>query len=350
VIAALILAAGMAAHPVPKARPTRHPTAKSTPTPTSTPHATPTAISTATPTQTDDWSGPEAASAKASKGEVRLGEPFDVVVTLVHAKGEAWSLDAKQNLAPFALLGQSQATDALQGNVETTKLALKLALFKLDANPVPALQLLARDAKGAVHPFSLPGPTVKGVAPDLAKDHQKRDIHNPVPVLVRDYRPLWLALGVLAALALLVWGFLWWRRRPGRERAVPSAPPVPADQAALSALGQLEEEGLPAQGRFKEFHLRLSSVLRGYLERRYAFPALDMTSTELLDALGRRATEGLQLADISWICSQGDLAKFAKGQPSADDCKQALSLVRQTVIRTRERPMVVAGTQAGAAA
>ncbi|MHB8416520.1 MAG: hypothetical protein ACYDCL_00485 [Myxococcales bacterium] len=302
------------------------------------------------PAHAPDWSGPDAASAKASKTSVRLGEPFEVTVEIKHPRGESWSLDPRQNLAPFSLLGQSQATEVAVGPVEVTRLTLKLALFKLDENALPALQLVARDAKGAAHAFSLPGPTVKGVAPDLSRDHEKRDIHNPVPVVVRSYRPLWLALGVLAALALLIWGALWWRRRPRRERAAPARPEVPADEAALAALGKLEEEGLPAQGRFKEFHLRLSLLLRDYLGSRYAFHALDMTSTELLGELGRRPTEGLRLADISWLCTQGDLAKFAKAQPSTDDCKEALSLVRQTVIRTRVRPPAAPGARAGAAA
>jgi hypothetical protein len=300
-------------------------------------------------TSTGDWSGPDAAVARTSKSEVRLGEPFDVTVDIKHAPGETWSLDARQKLEPFALIGQS-ATTSNEGKLEVTHLALKLALFKLDANPIPDLKLLARDRAGGAHDLSLPGPTIKGIAPDLGKDKNRRDIHAPVPVLVKNYRVLWLALGILAALALALWGFLWWRRRPQRERAVPAAPPIPADEEALAALATLEGEGLPAQGQFKEFHLRLSLVFRVYLARRYAFPALDMTSSELLDELGRHSTDGLRLTDISWICGQGDLAKFAKGQPSADDCKEALSLVRQTVIKTRLHAAGAAGAPAGATA
>ena len=35
------------------------------------------------------------------------------------------------------------------------------------------------------------------------------------------------------------------------------------------------------------------------------------------------------------MCGQGDLAKFAKASATADDCKQALTLVRQMVAQTR---------------
>ena len=140
-----------------------------------------------------------------------------------------------------------------EGTLEVTHLKLKLALFKLDLNAVPDLKLLARDRAGQAHDLSLPGPTVKGIAPDLGKDKEKRDIHAPVPVLVKNYRLLWLALAVLAAIGLAVWGFFWWRRRPKRERGVPEAPPIPADEEALSALSALEGEGLPMRGELKEF-------------------------------------------------------------------------------------------------
>ena len=75
-----------------------------------------------------------------------------------------------------------------------------------------------------------------------------------------------------------------------------------------------------------------------------------MTSSELLDELGRRSTDGLRLTDISWICTQGDMAKFAKGHPSAHDCKEALSLVRQIVVKTRLRPTGAGGAATGMAA
>jgi hypothetical protein len=319
------------------------------------------------PASADGWSPPEAAAARASKSEVRLGEPFEVTVDIKHAPGEQWSLDARQKLEPFALIGQSSTVTTEEagsagrraeaagrstndGKLEVTHLVLKLALFKLDKNAVPDLALLARDRAGGAHQLSLPGPTVKGIAPDLSKDHDKRDIHAPVPVWVPNYRLLWLALGVLAALALAIWAFIWWRRRPKHVRAIPETPAIPADEQALAALTALESEGLPSRGEWKEFHLRLSIVFRMYLARRYAFPALDMTSSELIDELGRRSTDGLRLTDISWICSQGDLAKFAKGQPSPDDCKEALSLVRQLVLKTRLRSNTAPGTPAGATA
>jgi hypothetical protein len=153
-------------------------------------------------------------------------------------------------------------------------------------------------------------------------------------------RWVFLILAVLTGLGLLAYAVRWWRRRPKRGPVVPLTPPVPADEVALNGLRDLEAEGLPALGRFKEFHLRLSELLRTYLGNRFENNALDMTSAELLDDLARRPTEGLSLADLAWLTGQGDLAKFAKAQPSADDCKQALGMARQMVLKTRRPPPV----------
>jgi hypothetical protein len=345
--AALLLALGIAGavavHPEPvegrtAAQVVPGPTATPTPTATATPTGAPTSTAKAAP-----WTGPQSAVAKAEKSEVRLGEPFSVVVEIKHDPKEDWTLAPGLNLAPFVLEGQQRA-EAPAGSTAVTRFTLKLALFKLGAQDVPNLSFRVHTAAGDVQSFSLPGPTVKG-AGTVKPDAQRRDIQGPVPLFLTSLRWLFLGLGILAGLALIVYAVRWWRRRPKRAHAVPLTPPVPADMVALDGLRDLEAEGLPALGRFKEFHLRLSELLRTYLSSRFSITALDMTSSELLDDLARRPTDGLSLADMSWLTGQGDLAKFAKAQPSADDCKQALGMARQIVLRTR-RPPPVAGTEA----
>jgi hypothetical protein len=302
---------------------------------------------TATPTaKPAPWTGPQSAVAKAEKNEVRLGEPFSVNVEIKHDSKEDWTVVPGQNLAPFALEGQ-QRTVTPAGEAATSRFTLKLALFKLGPQDVPSLTFRVKTATGEVQSFSLPGPTVKGVG-TVKSDDKRRDIEGPVPLFLTSLRWVFLILVILAALALLVYGIRWWRRRPKRAAAVASTPPVPADEVALQDLGGLEAQGLPALGRFKEFHLRLSEILRTYFASRFEMNALDMTSAELLDDLARRPTDGLSLADLSWLTGQGDLAKFAKAQPSADDCKQALGMARQIVLKTR-RPPSASGTGGAAA-
>jgi hypothetical protein len=280
--------------------------------------------------------GPKSAKATAERTEVHLGEPFTVTVEVRHTTGEVWMLEPGTKLDPFKLRSVTRAVQP-SGDLEITKLSLELALFDLGPHAVPDLQLVASTPGAkppqAPHEFSLPGPLVKGVA-SATKDAKKRDIHGPVPFKVTSFRVLLYLLGAAAILAAAAWGFAMWRKRP-RPETVAISPPIPEDQVALAALTGLEIQGLPANGRFKEFHLALSEILRRYLSDRYGILALDMTSEELYRTLSRLPTEGLSLNDLSWVCAQGDLAKFAKAAPTVDDCRQALQLVRQLVLRTR---------------
>ena len=278
------------------------------------------------------WGGPKSATATAEKTEVRLGEPFFVTLDVRHAKGEKWSLQPGERLEPFKVRSQQEVkTD----DPELTRLSVELALFQLGPHAVPDFDLIAQVPGEPPHELKLPGPMVKGIDA-LGKDRERRDIKGPVPFKVATYRPLLYLLGALAAGALLWLGIRAWRRRPKRTLAE-LAPRIPDDQLALTALATLETEALPASGRFKEFHLQLSEILRRYLGARYGIFALDMTSEELYRILARLPSEGLVLADLEWVCAQGDLAKFAKAAPTVDDCKQALQMVRQLVQKTRRR-------------
>ncbi len=284
---------------------------------------------------TDAALAPKSAVAVANHTEVHLGEPFVVKVTVKHDPKETWSIAPDQSYAPFNLSAQSHH-GSKEGALAVDEFDLTLALFLLEQHPVPDLKLQGNAPGQPTAIFTLPGPVIKGVAPEIEKDKKKRDILGPVAVQVTTLRVLaWLA-GALLLGALVILGIRLWRRRPKRDLAV-AVPIRPPHEIALEALSALEAQGLPAKGLFKAFHLELSEVLRRYLGDRYGIWALDMTTPELLEALGRLPTEGLSLAELAWVCGQGDLAKFAKGEPTADDCKQALTLVRQTVVRTQPR-------------
>lgn len=87
------------------------------------------------------------------------------------------------------------------------------------------------------------------------------------------------------------------------------------------------------QGRTAVFEL--SEIVRAYLGRRLRFDALDLTSEELLAELRRRRLLGLDLLEISDELSWQDLVKFARAEPSADDCERAIDRAASLVDRTR---------------
>lgn len=79
----------------------------------------------------------------------------------------------------------------------------------------------------------------------------------------------------------------------------------------------------------------LSEIVRAYLGQRLRFDALDLTSEELFAELRRRRLLGLDLLELSDEMSWQDLVKFARAEPSADECERAIDRAASLVDRTR---------------
>jgi hypothetical protein len=159
-----------------------------------------------------------------------------------------------------------------------------------------------------------------------------RDLKPQAEVPVSPWPWILLGLGLLA-LAAGVW---WWLRRRKRPRAeiVPLAPPRPAHEAALESLSRLESRHLPVDGKFKEYHVQLSEILRRYLEDGFGVAALEETTEEILYDLDRHGFQTVFVAQVRALCEESDLVKFAKHEPTVEECVRSLEHVRDFVVRT----------------
>ncbi len=152
----------------------------------------------------------------------------------------------------------------------------------------------------------------------------------PVPL------PLWIWLA-LAALVLAVVVFLWHRRRRRRQVVVaPAAPVVAPHEAALAALRKLEAQQLAAAGQIKEHYVRLSEILRQYLEGapQFGFAAREETTGEIRRELHARGYKPEMMQTLVALCEEADLVKFAKMQPTILECDASLDRVRRFVSET----------------
>lgn len=158
-----------------------------------------------------------------------------------------------------------------------------------------------------------------------------RDIKGPVAV-PRDYRPLlWIVAGVLA-LAGVIGGLFWLLNRRQRASLVP---PRPAHEIALEALARLHAARLVEGGRQAEFYVRLSSIVRDYLEARFHLRAPEMTTEEFLQVAQRDPQlTPAQRSLLGHFLSEADLVKFARHVPAPDDAERAYRAAREFVEQT----------------
>jgi hypothetical protein len=148
----------------------------------------------------------------------------------------------------------------------------------------------------------------------------------------------WLVAALLALL-LAVAVILIVRRRHRRAPVIQAAiqDSRPADVIALEALAVLKREELARAGRVKEHYIRLTDIVRPYLERRFGVPALDLTTGEILLAMARAGGETTAMLELKRLLEEADLVKFARLAPPAALAEGAVDragdFVRATALR-----------------
>jgi hypothetical protein len=117
----------------------------------------------------------------------------------------------------------------------------------------------------------------------------------------------------LICLGLAIYLLVRAMQKPKQAKAIPQlqpvSAPIPPWKKALAALAVLRESGL-AERDYLAYHYQLSAILRTYLEERYRFNALEMTSSEIRQTMKKhQEAHSLEALAILEYC---DMVKFAK--------------------------------------
>jgi hypothetical protein len=156
-----------------------------------------------------------------------------------------------------------------------------------------------------------------------------------VPVSFRELSPYILLAIVIGLLTWLLIHYL--RNRKTKDKLMPirnaSEPP---DIIALRELEQLKEEKPWMYNKIKYYHIRVSEILRIYIEHRFRIAALEQTTGEILASLKPAVCKASDIDHLSSVLKLADLVKFAKVIPGVDENANqitvAMEFVRNTII------------------
>ncbi len=144
--------------------------------------------------------------------------------------------------------------------------------------------------------------------------------------------PIWFyafAATGICAIAAAVWML---RRKK-------TAPELPPDEVALSALAALAERGMPDDPSAADrWYVELSSILRTYIERRFGLGAPRLTTEEFFDRAKRSELLGDEEKQlIRALLERSDRVKFTDFMPSREETERMLSDARRFIGETREK-------------
>lgn len=142
----------------------------------------------------------------------------------------------------------------------------------------------------------------------------------------------WFWWAVMAgALLLGLGGLTWLSRRQGYQ-----APELPPHEWFTREYTRLMRYKLLEKQQYKAHYFGLSEAFRGYLERRFLFPALESTTEEIAQWSREQEKLGTEVTrDVRKVLQAMDTIKFAGYTPEDEEVKDIAERVHSVVRQTR---------------
>ncbi len=303
---------------------------------------------------------PASVEAQVDRTEITIGDQIHYTLTVDYANGvEVKKPEWGQGLEGFQILDFERGEPEKVGERWKIVDTYTLSTFTPEDYTIPPLRIPITLPTGATQelttqPMSI---KVKSILPEDEKEYELRGLKAPVPVFsgILTGRVIAVSVGVLVLLAL-IYGIWRWRHR-SLAGPVAAAPPRPEDEVALERLNALKTlldslEGDLPQENCRTFGLELSEALREYLERRYTFPALEMTTWEIHEQMPGVISrlhpfmqpKGPDMSNpVMEVLDNTDLLKFAKAVLPKTVLSQLVNTAISIVETTRRVVLIQSG-------
>ncbi|MCW9707340.1 hypothetical protein [Fodinibius salsisoli] len=136
---------------------------------------------------------------------------------------------------------------------------------------------------------------------------------------------------ILAFLLLCIAGYFLYTyfTKPAPPKAKEPEPFVPTPfvdplQNLQQHIAHLEQMKPSTHEEFKEFYIELGDAIRQYFEDLHHIPALESTSSEILQNLKNQSIDKQLVDDTRAVLQEADMVKFAKFTPTTEQAGRAL--------------------------
>lgn len=283
--------------------------------------------------------GSTTVSAKLDTNQIRIGEQFRILLNATAERGTTVRFPAVPdtlNGLEIVERGKIDTLKAGNGMPDTLRQELTATCFDSGYYVVEPFIFVVQHPDGKTDSLSTEAQllAVRTIPVDTTKAIMDiKPVMDP-PFDWMELLPwLWVLLGILTAAYI---AYRLYRRYRKRDTSVTQVqkPSRPAHEIALESIEQLETEKLWQQGYYKEYHIRLTDIVRTYIDHRFDVASQESTTDETLQLLRSHRIEGQQLSDLERLLRLADLVKFAKAIPIINENEQSIRDARSFILAT----------------
>jgi hypothetical protein len=246
-------------------------------------------------------------TAKIEPIEMMIGEQATVTLTVQtadDAKVDWPTFQPRQMLVPGVEVLNTQRTS-------DHTMVITLTSFDGNLYHLPPFKVKINGKEQQSADLALKVVEIEVDTTQLNKFFPPKDVQDN-PFLWSDWSlSFWLSVLLLVLIALC--GYFYLRLRDNKpvishikivKRLLPH-------QKAMKEIEQIKADRMVASENAKEYYTKLTDTLRKYIEERYGFSAMEMTSSEIIERL-TAAGDQQSLDELRQLFTTADLVKFAK--------------------------------------
>lgn len=247
----------------------------------------------------------------------------------------------KDSLKNIDILSMSDPSVTEYQTGKSIKYIYVLSRFDSAEVTIPPIKIEYRTQNDSTLKFVLSNPVTFNVRRvNVSVEEEIKDIKPPIRAF--DFFFLLYVIIAIAIISILLYYFIYRKYFKNKQPILilPKEEKLLSHQLALRKLNQLEKQELWQKGFVKDYHSRITEIIREYFEKQFGLPALEMTTTESIDLLKKHPV-GIKVVDVTTeFLQNADLVKFAKYQPlesvNHEMMTQAKSIIRKTALLEKE--------------
>lgn len=169
----------------------------------------------------------------------------------------------------------------------------------------------------------------------VAEDDEEFRPFKPIFDFARNWLPLIILIILLASLLYYLFKRYQNREVLDEPKMVVKTPPPPfinpLTELKKGISGLEKTTALVSTEDFEQFYIRLGDSIRLYLKRVYEFPALEMTTREIIDRLHQELAPSEIIKITRSVLNEADMVKFANFNPGQELAESVLNKAYQFI-------------------
>ena len=175
---------------------------------------------------------------------------------------------------------------------------------------------------------------------NLNQYYGPKDVQNN-PFLWSDWSAaFWLSVLILLLMAVAYYLYLRLRDNKPIIKSFKIVKRLLPHQKAMKEIEQIKADKMVSSENQKEYYTKLTDTLRRYIEERYKFSAMEMTSSEIIERLTQDGDQK-SLDELRELFTTADLVKFAKYSTLINENDKNLVSAIEFINQTKQELQVV---------